>query len=309
MNIQTGGKVSGVYGIKVLRNAGTDKERLEDFGESKNMLLDGFFDRFASGNLDPSKWYFFVGSGTTPAVATQTQLVNKIGDFKYANALKNDNVKVGSDYIASSTGEGKWELGDIVGNISEVGVRMGDRIGDTVDSRALIVDDQGNPTTITVTAEDKLEISYTLKCVIPIEQHVSVTDIGGVQTTCTLERLAVLDSGRNGIGSVIELSEKLYITGTKTVTNNPESTSTSGFVNINGTGLTLTGSNLGIGSRKQTFKLSTAIGNLGGGGIGGVGITQEYYSFHHSVVRFDPQIPKDSTKTLTLNFDFTLARA
>ncbi|MBE0418560.1 hypothetical protein EI165_00300 [Pseudoalteromonas nigrifaciens] len=308
MNIQTGGKVSGVYGIKVLRNAGTDKEHLEDFGESPNMLLDGFFDRFAKGNLGSSTWYMFVGSGTTPVEATQTQLVSQVGNYDSLTASANDNVKSGNDYIASSTGTAEWAIGAIVGNISEVGVKLGTIIGSTVDSRALIVDSQGDPTTITVTSEDKLEISYTLKAIIPIEQVVSVHDFAGVQTTCTVERLAVLDKGRNDLYSMFDIADRLSASTSNTLINNPESNSSSSNETIDGSNLSVKRTNLGLGAKRITFVISSSTGNLSGG-IGGIGIRQSHFSNYHSIARFDPKIPKDSTKTLTLNFDFTLSRA
>ena len=302
MNIQTGGKVSGVYGIKVLRNAGTDKEYIEDFGESPNMLLDGFFERFASGNLSAVSWSMFVGSGTTPAEATQTQLVSQVGSYDQMSVTSNDNVKVGEDYIASSTGVAEWAIGVIVGNISEVGVRLGSRIGSTVDSRALIVDSQGSPATITVTAEDKLIVSYTLKYIIPIQQHVSVVDFAGTQTTCTLERLMVLDKGQNNLtgGFLFAESPYLYFGAARALADNPEG-STSG--SISSALLNPTSSSISQGSRRITYFVPTDKGN-----VGGIGYAQTIGDSRVGL-HFDPPIPKDNTKTLTLNFDFTLTRA
>ena len=302
MNIQTGGKVSGVYGIKVLRNAGTDKEYIEDFGESPNMLLDGFFERFASGNLSAVSWSMFVGSGTTPAEATQTQLVSQVGSYDQMSVTSNDNVKVGEDYIASSTGVAEWAIGVIVGNISEVGVRLGSRIGSTVDSRALIVDSQGSPATITVTAEDKLIVSYTLKYIIPIQQHVSVVDFAGTQTTCTLERLMVLDKGQNNLtgGFLFAESPYLYFGAARALADNPEG-STSG--SISSALLNPTSSSISQGSRRIIYFVPTDKGN-----VGGIGYAQTIGDSRVGL-HFDPPIPKDATKTLTLNFDFTLTRA
>lgn len=307
MNIQTGGKVSGVYGIKVLRNAGTDKEHLEDFGESPNMLLDGFFERFASGDLSFNSWLMFVGTGTTPVVATQTQLVSLVGRPTSVNAAVNNNVKVDSDYIASSTGVAEWPIGVIVGNISEVGIRLGSRRSSTVDSRALIIDSQGSPTTITVTAEDKLVVNYTLKYIIPIEQHVSVVDFAGTQTTCTLERVAVLDSNRNSLKTAFVQGFPGLIKGSHSqeLINNPESTENSGTTyNID-----ITYSTPESLVRRTSYFLKTNSGNTSLGlkyvfipaSIG------QYYPFMG--VHFDPPIPKDTTNTLTLDFDYTLTRA
>ncbi|WP_024602933.1 hypothetical protein [Pseudoalteromonas sp. TB41] len=307
MNIQTGGKVSGVYGIKVLRNADTDKEHLEDFGESPNMLLDGFFERFASGDLSPSSWYMFVGSGTTPVDATQTQLVSQVGSYEQISATSNDNVKVGNDYIASSTGIAEWSIGAIVGNISEVGARLGTLIGSTVDSRALIVDSQGNPTTITVTAEDKLVISYTLKYIIPTQQHVSVVDFAGVQTTCTLETINALSKYSWDFYSALAIfAGILNYSGTQELVNNPELGETSSF---DRSSISITYSEPSTGVRRVSFFASIEDCNepLGLKYLATSGVAS--YTYRALGIHFDPPILKDNTKTLTLNFDFTLTRA
>lgn len=307
MNIQTGGKVSGVYGIKVLRNAGTDKEHLEDFGESPNMLLDGFFERFASGDLAATGWYMFVGSGTTPAEATQTQLVSQVGNYVSMSVGVNDNAKVGNDYIASSTGVAEWAIGAIVGNISEVGIRLGARIGSTLDSRALIVDSQGAPTTITVTAEDKLVVSYTLKYIIPIQPHASVVDIGSVSTTCTTEMLEVLIKETSGVEAAFA-TFKYGAVGTSSsqeIINNPEAL----LVGVNPNSAAVNYTVMAANKKRTSFFLGVNNGNEAGG-IKYVGLPGNFRSNRYFMgVHFDPPIPKDNTKTLTLNFDFTLTRA
>ena len=308
MSIKAGGKVSGVYGIKVLRNAGTDKEFIEDFGESPNMLLNGFFDRFASGNLKHNDWAMFVGSGTTPVEANQTQLVNQIGNIEYmfSNMAVNDNVKEGSDYISSTTGVAKWGVGGIVGNISEVGVRLGSQIGSTVDSRALIVDAQGNPTAITLTSNDKLEISYTLKYIIPIQQHVSVVDFLGVSTTCTLEPLGVLDKNKNNLSSafVYGLSNAIYWSDNRPIYDNPEASI--GSLSVASIGRTYSNPSTGV-RRYSIFCDLDDMNTAGEIEYICISSADAYASFLG--LHFSPKIPKDNTKTLTLNFDFTLTRA
>jgi hypothetical protein len=304
MNIQTGGKVSGVYGIKVLRNAGTDKEHLEDFGESPNMLLDGFFERFASGNLSTVSWYMFVGTGTTPVDATQTQLTSQVGSYDSLTIFENDNVKVGNDYIASSTGDAEWAIGAIVGNISEVGVRLGGRIGSTLDSRALIVDSQGNPTTITVTAEDKLVVSYTLKYIIPTQPQNSVVDFLGTSTTCTLQSTGVLDKTKWGLKAIFcDLSSRAGYSDDQSLIINPEDS----FINKYSENADISYSVSALTGRRVTYFGGT-IYLLEGNGVKNFALMSNSNKTF-LVLNFEPPIQKDETKTLTLNFDFTLTRA
>lgn len=304
MNIQTGGKVSGVYGIKVLRNAGTDKEHLEDFGESPNMLLDGFFERFASGELG-TNWYCFVGTGTGIVESQQSSLESAIGQA--------DNMILGAhvcskeldDYVLTQSATGEWGIGAIVGNISEVGIEFGGNNPSTLDSRALITDAQGSPTTITVTSEDKLIVKYTLRYIIPTQQHVSTVDFSGVSTTCTLEALNTLNNYWNIRAAFADFKGECRYSSNQQIVNNPESS----IGSASSSSVSVTYSRQQSGVRRASFFADTNALNAEGG-LEYVAFCNPNANFYIVLgLHFSPKIPKDNTKTLTLNLDFTLTRA
>lgn len=66
--------------------------------------------------------------------------------------------------------------GQAAGNLSEIGIQSGSASG-PLWSRALILDGQGDPTTITVLPDDFLTCYYTLRIMIPKEDAVFNIDV------------------------------------------------------------------------------------------------------------------------------------
>src|SRR5690606_4774599 len=66
--------------------------------------------------------------------------------------------------------------GQAAGNLSEIGIQHTSTSG-PLWSRALILDGQGNPTTITVLPDDFLTCYYTLRIMIPKEDAVFHIDV------------------------------------------------------------------------------------------------------------------------------------
>lgn len=308
MNVNCTAKVDGFYEVGVRRNAASGNADIEWTGEHKNLLLDGFFTRWLGGSIANSNWRFFVGTGTTAAAAGQTVLDSQVGPASNsATVTENNTVLEASDYIASSTGIAQWAIGAIVANISEVGANLRNvSTGLDLDSRALIVDDVGETRTMPVTAGDQLVVRYTLRYRIPIAQHVSVVDFGGVSTTCTLETLNALGSAwhlRLGALSagVPHQFGSITVSSSATLANNVTSTTPAGsFASV-----TYSYSSNGI-ARVNTISASSSqlnavvpIKYIQLNTVGGIS----------QGILFDPPIAKDNTKTLTLNFDYTLARA
>lgn len=300
------GKVSGVYSIKVLRNAGTEEERLEDFGESDNMLLDNFFDRFSRGRIESSGWRIYVGTGANAVNPTQTSLTAQVGGPAYAQyGMVVKTEKENDQYVSTSTYTAKWNIGAVVGNMSEVGVRMGTDNPTDLDSRALITDNLGNPTSITVTDSDQLVITYKLKLILPTQQQIITTNIGGVDTTCTLEMLNIFMWNFEVYVSGIRSTHRY--SNTAGLFNNVETMST-GISNSASSSMSKTN---GVGGTKM-FSFAFPADSANKFGSIKYLVTNAYEGRSHYEAMgllFDPPIPKDSSKTLTLNFSITIARA
>lgn len=314
MKFNLSGKVDGYYhDITVIRNAGKPNEKVEKYCAempSKNLILDGFFTRWLSGSLINSGWRFFVGSGTTPPANGNTQLESLIGSVSdVATVNTNSNAFESPDYIASSTAVASWPVGAIVGNISEVGANLRNSTAtNALDSRALIVDGVGDPTTISITASDQLIVSYTLRYRIPIEQHVSVVDFGEGDTTCTLETVGALGVGQWDFNVVFDpsfpfrTSTSMRLSNTANLQNDVDGQfnfGTSAAVDVSG-------SAFGSARRVTLFASPSQFNQVGdikymlimsAGNLARQGIL------------FNPPIAKTNLKSLTLYFDYTLARA
>lgn len=309
MNINMAGRVEGFYGIKIRRNAGLENEFIEDCGEHQNLILDGLFTRWLSGSLRSSSWRFFVGTGATAPAVTDTQLVAQLGSASGAATVTvNATAIEGLDYVSSSTGVASWAIGDIIGNISEIGVSLSTSTsGLSLDSRALIVDGVGAPTTLTVTALDQLVVSYTLRYKIPTAQHISAVTFKGVSTTCTLETVGVLDTFHWGLGVVFDSTYPFRCSTTPKISN-AASIQNNVEANLNfGTAASCTveGSNTGA-ARRVTFTASPEQWNA----VGDIEyiLIMSTGSLGRQGIHFNPKINKTNTDTLILNFDYTLAR-
>lgn len=316
IRIENGGLISGYYhDITVIRNAGKENEAREVYCvdiPSKNLILDGFFTRWAAGGvITQSNWRFYVGSGATAPVNANTQLVSQIGPASNAAPVtQNANVLDGSDYIASCTAIAQWAIGAIVGNLSEIGLNMSaSTTGTALDSRALIVDSVGSPTSISITADDQLVASYTLKYRIPIEQHVSVVSFDGVSTTCTLEALNVLNNSAWGLSTVLNGSGAFLLGGNQRISNTQGIVNDVTFSSNIGTAsaATLTAVQNGTMRRVRISASTSQFNEVGS--ISYVQLINPSPFAPRQGIHFSPSIAKTNLKSLVLDFDYALARA
>lgn len=306
-------KVASAYyrNIKVTRNAGTDNELIEIYcseSVSKNLLLDGFFARWSSGQLSASGWRMFVGSGNAAPIGSNTQLQSQIGsasDEAVIVQLPNENDA--GDYYCSAVATCQWPIGSIVGTVREIGANIrSSTSGADLDSRALIVDGNGAPTEIIVGVDDQLSAEYVIKFKIPTVQDVSVKDFGGVSTTCTLETLNALNQSAWGVDTCIigtnpfSLQNSARISSSQGIINNVEFSSSIGTLQSVGVVSSQSGSDRVAGYTAGGPQLN-AVGNISYLVlIGSSGAIRQG-------VHFNPPVAKDSTKSMFINFGYSLA--
>lgn len=140
---------------------------------------------------------FVVGSGSSEPQFTDTALQNPIA-FASANPVLNN---ASSNYERGwyeITVQHQFGQGQAAGNLSEIGIQHTGASG-PLWSRALILDGQGNPTTITVLPADFLTCYYTLRIMIPKEDavfniNVDYGEDGIVPTVVTGRPLGANDS-------------------------------------------------------------------------------------------------------------------
>ena len=278
-----------------------------------NLILDAGLEHLASAGSSTSL-YCQVGTGITAAAAGQTALVNKIAD---TSTLTRDWPSGGGTYVPGPPSY-RWDYktyrfgtGVAAGNLTEVGI--GWATSGSLFSRALIVDGGGSPTTITVLSDETLDVTYTLRVYAPADVTSAVT-LAGVSYTYTLRAADmtsvwspcdVMTNGfaNNGAGTAVVYNGAIAATPAGV----PAGSSVVDSITL--TPVAYVGSSL---QRAVEFKWDLSQGNIGGGiksalvkayGSHPVGATHAYQ------LEFSPNIPKDNTKTLKLNFTFSLSRA
>jgi len=250
-----------------------------------------------------------VGSGSTTPTVGDTSLATYVAGTSDVVA-STEAAEASAPYYGSTTVTYRFAAGDAAGNLSEVGIGTATS-GGTLFSRALITDGGGSPTSITVLADEFLDVTYPIQLVPPTGDITvsDVTDSGpaGTVHAITLRASEVtsedtfgtqgwtVDGTNSSIGEV-ELAGifgcRAYngaigaITASPSGTSdNPTSTTTDAYVNNS---LERTGT--------ITFGLND--GNLSGG------IQSLAFHFLNAgtwQAEFDPVIPKTNTDTLTID--------
>lgn len=312
--------VKGEYEVTVLRDG-----VVRSHYEFQNMLLDVFLDRWSNstGTQSSSSARCYVGAGTTPPVGTDTQLEAFVAaapssiNMQFGAGAQTE--KIGSDYWAKGTFDFIFNLGQVVGNISEVGIKMNSATDahTNIDSRALIKDAVGTPITLTLTAADQLIVRYKLRMKIPTTQSISNFTIDGVSTTVTWECLNALNINAWSLYNMVPPSfsrpGNLYY-HTSALRNNPElgHPATNGGSST-GSGLTTSMTKIAPGVKKYSFTIpSTSVPTAGSTftyisvyPTATITATGDYSQFG---IHFNPAVTKTNEQTITIGYEVTLTR-
>jgi hypothetical protein len=286
----------------VATNVYTGKQRT--LAKFPNLILDIGLDRVGVAQ----GWWAncYVGSGNSVPTEAQTSL-----DVLVASTTNRISATTSSlatpPYYTQLVVTYRFAQGAAAGNLSEVGV------GWSVAglwSRALILDSGGNPTTITVLADEFLDVVYRLRNYPPLEDVTSEVIIDGVTTT-VLARAAEVAT----VGAWLATNVAGHIGGGDTVPNASRHVLTSGniaAITSKPSGSPQSGPGAGNASytngtyfRDYTTSWSITQGNISGGvrtaftmmghGSSSSGLGRMQY-------QFTPNIQKDATKTMVLAF-------
>jgi hypothetical protein len=253
-----------------------------------------------------------IGTGTATPAATDTSL-QALSIFTTTPGPGNTNQTVQGSvpYYTAHTAVFRTPLGALNGNFSEVGVGWNSV---SLFSRALILDAGGNPTTITVLVTEQLDIVYRLRIYPPSADTSTSITIAGITYTVTgrASNVTSLSIG-NGWGAYVDFPVSLgnifnsqnviqavtngaigAITGGPSGTPAQVSTSGTDSNAYSNNSLTRTG----------TIFCDLNDGNTGSG-IRSFGVGWSIGRFQYD---FGSLIPKDNTKTLTMNFSISWAR-
>jgi hypothetical protein len=208
MNIQL--SVSGSFKIEVVRNGVITKslEWFDNLITNNGLNLMGTEGNYLS--------YCQVGGGSTAPSVSDTALVSRIAGVAATGALASSIV---DGYLVVSR-EFSFATGAAAGNISEIGI--GPVTTGNLFSRTLIKDGLGNPTTITILADEILNVSYEFKIKQPTVDFVgNVSGINyKIRAAMSTNSVGGSDSGwrvTNSLGS----SRLKFVHGT--VNRNPTS--------------------------------------------------------------------------------------
>lgn len=240
-----------------------------------------------------------VGTGNTAPAFTDTQL-----DVDIAGVSSNESQTKG---FTDDLTEPFWyfiktyrfNAGTATGNLAEVGTGWG---ATNLFSRALILDGGGSPTTITVLADEYLDVTFECR------NYISVVDGTGTITVSSVS----YDVTWRGTGIASTPNPHLAISDSNSFPSMiafESDTLGTVYTSISGTGSG--GSEAAVGSYvsgnyymdiKGTWGLTA--GNFGTG-IGGLLFTGNQFKFQ---MNFTPKIPKTSDDILTLTLRVSWAR-
>jgi hypothetical protein len=268
-----------------------------------NLILDAGLNRWGTGNIIDRTC---IGTGTVAPATTQTSLQSFSASSTNTTGITSSVANSGASLYYNELVRGnRFNAGTLNGTYTEVGVGWGDT---TLFSRALIVDGSGNPTSITVLSDEVLDVYYRFRKYPPLTDVTGSRVISGVSYDYTFRAAAVTSSSTSqGWGLTIDNSvffvggfgQGLVYSGTiSSITGTPSGTAAQ---------------NSGVSTSTYSNNSLTVQGsysyNLTAGNVGGIRSASCSTNLGAAFqCEFDPVIPKDNTKTLTLNWSVTWGR-
>lgn len=287
-------QVAGRFKLTAIRPDGTERVLADWFD---NLILDGGLDRMGVGAFAEK---CRVGSGNTVPVNGDTALVAQVAEadpYSFTDGWDSGGTLYGYKRTVY-----RFSTGSAAGNLSEVGVGWA---GGALFSRALIKDGGGAPTTITVLADEILDVTYELRIYRPtVDTNTNIT-ISGTNYTCTVRAAnmgswrpnTLMNYGAGGDGNQL-VQGWGNDAALGSVTAQP-----SGTMNVGGVYATPVGS-YANGSYQRAYKAIVSIAD------GSTPIKAMIFYTPCGIYQMlvAPNIPKDATNRLTFNFNISWAR-
>lgn len=273
-----------------------------------NLITDAGLNRMGD-NVDWLNWCQ-VGSGSAAPANGDTSLQSRIAGSNTVQA-QTGGAQPSAPYYVFRRKTFRFAEGVAAGNLSEVGV--GWATTGSLFSRALILDSLGDPTTLTILADEILDVAYEFRFYPKTTDDTgSVTLTGNLAGTYDwIFRAANVNNANAASGWEVQSS------GTSAGSVNA---SPAGSGALSGNIGAITASPAGTvsdilapvaaayvaSSLERTFTAS--IGLDKGNVVGGIRSLQLKLGIGYYQIQFDPAIPKTSSDLLTLNFKHTWAR-
>lgn len=278
----------------------------------KRLLADWFPNLITNVGLNQIGWGSYlsachVGTNNTAPNVNDTILGGYLAGTTTRQA-ESSGAQATAPYYGWKTITYRFALGAVVGNVAEVGIATRrENGGSTVlFSRALVLDELGSPTTVTVLADEILDVTYQIRLYPPLADVVQtgVTITGSGTHTVTTRASTVTASHWGGyLGSIASF--------TPNAPNN--------IIVYNGAIGSITSGPSGSPGYAYAYNLAYGNNNLYRDGGASYGLNQANLSggirsaawgttLGNYQCEFDPVITKDATKTLNLIFRLAWAR-
>ncbi len=292
-----GSKLAGFFKMEAVRLDGT-KRLLADW--FPNLVTDTGLNRIGTGAYLTS---CHVGNSNATPNVLDTSLD---GYMAGTSTIQADSTGAQSTapYYGWRTRTYRFALGAVVGNVAEVGIATGAGSTSTLFSRALVLDEFGAPTTVTVLADEVLDVTYQLRLYPDLVDRTGSIVVTGSGTHNYTLRAAIVTSASwgNWLGSTASfthqgLTFRVYNGNIGAVTSSPS-----------GSGSSTSMSNAGYSNnsyqRQGTAGYGLNYGNLSGG-IKSIFFetTLGYYQ-----AQLDPIIDKTAIKTLVMTVQISWGR-
>ena len=304
-NIKLKAECSGHFTVRVL----SAEEEVREEVSFPNLVTDGGLARMgiSSGFLQ----YCVVGASSVPPSPTDTSMGSEIA--RTNNRPTYDyGILPDPPYYVFSRQTFRFTSGQAAGNISEVGVSWGSG-ATALFSRALVLDTEGNPTTITVQADEILEVTYEFRYYPPLEDSTGSVEftgnIGGtynwILRTANVNQTTTTQNG-NGQSWTLQGSSQIQVntsssSGLRTYTSDigPVTGTPSGSA-LSSNGMT----HLSSSGTEATFRATMGLDSHNHS-IRSIRSRMGICEFQ---IQFDPPIPKTPDDVLQLDFQISWGR-
>ena len=283
-------QVQGSYVLRVKSPGGIIKRE----AECKNVITDLGMNRLGN-TYGGAAEYIRVGTGTTTADPGDPQLVNQIAAPNNRLWPATTDSSGAPLYRSRVTYTWQFAQGAVVGNIAEIGVGWAGT-GATLLTRSRILDISGLPTTISVLADEILEVAYSF------DLYPTTSDFTG---SITISGTTYNYTGRAANIQYTDASALFGVYGAGLSNFSVQGYQAGCSLGpITGTisGVPVTAAQAAVQSYvNNSYELSYGVsfGINAGNGAGGMGgFTVSFHHVEYQVV-FDTPIPKDNTKILT----------
>lgn len=297
-------QVSGHFKLQRIK---ADTGQLVQEIEFDNLITDIGLDRLGTG---VACQYCYVSSSTAAPSVLDTSMAGLVANTSTVQ-LTSTNNNANSPYWRQQSKTFRFAAGAAAGNLTKVGIGWSTASTNALWSSALIVDVNGNPVSITVLADEFLDVTYTLRYYPPLTDSTYTVTISGTAHTVT-------SRVRNVTSLVCDMQYSMSGAGSGSVRayNGPATLGpvTGDILNSTTSASALSASSDGAyvsGSLKRSFTVKAGLNdaNLANG------ITAIAFESNYSAIMtigtqcvISPSIMKTADKTLSISIETSWGR-